>query len=71
MSLTAWTIIVVISVVGLVIIIKLAILAFMMTRDERRSIHQQPDGSYDDEEADDPVNRDVKGANNKTQGKPS
>jgi hypothetical protein len=40
-SITAWTVIVVISVVAVVIIIKLAILAFMMTRH--------------DEEVDDPV----------------
>ncbi len=55
MSITAWTVIAVVAVVALVIIIKLAILAFMMKREQIRSIHQQPDGTYDDEEVDDVV----------------
>lgn len=52
MSITAWTVIVVIAVVVLVVIIKLAILALVLKREEISSIHQHPDGTYDDEEVD-------------------
>lgn len=55
MSITAWTVIAVVAVVALVIIIKVAILALMMKREQMRSIHRQPDGTYDDEEVDDVV----------------
>jgi hypothetical protein len=54
-SITAWTIIVVIAVVALVVVIKLAILALVVKGEEIRSIHQHPDGTYDDEEVDDVV----------------
>lgn len=62
-SITVWTIIVVIALVALVIAIKLAILAFVMKREQMRSIHQQPDALYDDEEVDDAVH--VRKAGNK------
>jgi hypothetical protein len=49
-SITAWTVVIVIAVVALVVVIKLAILALVVKREEIRSIHQHPDGTCDDDD---------------------